>query len=152
MEDRHSEFDAAQSYPPPPQPGAFNCDAAAYQAGYARSIADPDAYWGEQARATLDWFRDFKEVRGGSFKDGDVRWFAEGQLNVCYNCVDRAFGWGGRGGRVRAAQCVCVCVGGGVCCTPLLRLPCHTAPHTNSPHPRFPRCAHPHPRGRLDPH
>ncbi len=90
VEDRHSEFDAALSYPPPPQSGPYACDAAAYQAGYARSIADPDGFWAEHGRATLTWFRDFKEVRGGSFQDGDVRWFAEGQLNVCYNCVDRA--------------------------------------------------------------
>ena len=27
--------------------------------------------------------------RGGSFTDGSVTWFADGQLNVCYNCVDR---------------------------------------------------------------
>lgn len=90
MEDRHSEFNRAVSYPPPAQPGAFHVDAAAYAALYSRSIADPDGFWGEQARSTLSWFRDFKEVRGGGFTDGDVRWFSEGQLNVCYNCVDRA--------------------------------------------------------------
>lgn len=27
--------------------------------------------------------------RGGSFETGDVRWFEDGQLNVCFNCVDR---------------------------------------------------------------
>ena len=26
---------------------------------------------------------------GGTFEAGDVRWFADGQLNACYNCVDR---------------------------------------------------------------
>ncbi len=26
---------------------------------------------------------------GGSFEKGDIRWFSDGQLNVCYNCVDR---------------------------------------------------------------
>jgi acetyl-CoA synthetase len=25
----------------------------------------------------------------GSFKDGDVSWFLNGELNVSYNCVDR---------------------------------------------------------------
>lgn len=34
-------------------------------------------------------FRDFQTVRGGTFEHGDVHWFPEGQLNVCYNCVDR---------------------------------------------------------------
>ena len=26
---------------------------------------------------------------GGSFERGDIRWFADGQLNVSYNCIDR---------------------------------------------------------------
>ena len=26
---------------------------------------------------------------GGGFADGDVNWFAEGKLNVCYNCLDK---------------------------------------------------------------
>jgi acetyl-CoA synthetase len=89
-DDRHSEFNLAEQIAPPPQAGAFHVDAEQYKALYARSISDPDGFWAEQARSTLTWFRDFKEVRGGSFADGDVRWFAEGQLNVCYNCVDRA--------------------------------------------------------------
>jgi len=25
----------------------------------------------------------------GSFGEGDIGWFLNGQLNVCYNCVDR---------------------------------------------------------------
>ena len=37
----------------------------------------------------LSRFRDFQTVKGGSFEEGDVHWFPEGQLNVCYNCVDR---------------------------------------------------------------
>ena len=89
MPDRHSEFDAAVSYPPPPQPGAFNCTAEQYKAQYAASLANPAAFWAEQARATLTWQRDFTEVHGGSFAEGDVRWFTEGQLNVSYNCIDR---------------------------------------------------------------
>jgi len=56
---------------------------------YERSIADPTGFWGEAARSNLTWFRDFKEVTAGGFKEMDLRWFTEGQLNVCYNCVDR---------------------------------------------------------------
>lgn len=26
---------------------------------------------------------------GGGFEHGDVNWFAEGKLNVCYNCIDK---------------------------------------------------------------
>ena len=31
----------------------------------------------------------FKTVRSGGFLTGDVAWFPEGQMNACYNCVDR---------------------------------------------------------------
>lgn len=56
---------------------------------YERSLRDPVGFWGEHARSTLSWFRDFKEVTSGGFSDMDLSWFPEGQLNVCYNCVDR---------------------------------------------------------------
>jgi acetyl-CoA synthetase len=41
------------------------------------------------ARENLDWDKDFKTVQSGSFENGDVAWFLEGELNACYNCVDR---------------------------------------------------------------
>lgn len=37
----------------------------------------------------MHWHRDFKTVRSGGFKNGDIVWFPEGGLNVSYNCVDR---------------------------------------------------------------
>jgi acetyl-CoA synthetase len=37
----------------------------------------------------LSWSKPFETVRHGSFEDGDVAWFLEGELNACYNCVDR---------------------------------------------------------------
>ena len=64
-------------------------DAGSYRAQYARSLSDPAGFWGEKARSELSWFRDFTTPLAGGFAEGDVRWFSEGQLNVCYNCVDR---------------------------------------------------------------
>ena len=41
------------------------------------------------ARKLLTWDRDFQNVHSGGFENGDNAWFLEGQLNACYNCVDR---------------------------------------------------------------
>ena len=60
-----------------------------YQALYARSIADPDTFWAEQAKKFITWIKPWKAVTTGSFETFDVKWFIEGQLNACYNCVDR---------------------------------------------------------------
>ena len=85
------EFETAQLYMPQPRvaEGAHVPNMERYRALYAQSIADPAGFWATQARENLTWFRDFKEVMGGGFEQGDVRWFADGQLNVCYNCIDR---------------------------------------------------------------
>ncbi|MFA5040120.1 MAG: acetate--CoA ligase [Bdellovibrionales bacterium] len=60
-----------------------------YKDLYEQSINDPEAFWGEQGK-TLDWIKPYKKVRSGNFT-GTVRikWFQDGTLNVCANCVDR---------------------------------------------------------------
>ncbi|HEY3814426.1 MAG TPA: acetate--CoA ligase [Caulobacteraceae bacterium] len=65
-------------------------DAAAYEAAYRRAIAEPDAFWSEQAKR-LDWIKPFTQVKDVSFKREDfrIRWFADGVLNVSANCIDR---------------------------------------------------------------
>ena len=60
-----------------------------YHTEYARSIADPAAFWGPKATQLLDWTQPFQSVLTGSLEDGNVSWFAGGKLNVCYNAVDR---------------------------------------------------------------
>jgi acetyl-CoA synthetase len=58
------DADAAAVFPPPPAvaAGAHCPSLDAYQALYARSIANPAGFWGDMAREYLSWFRDFKEV------------------------------------------------------------------------------------------
>ena len=65
-------------------------DKAGYEAMYARSIEDNEAFWAEQAQR-IDWIKPFTEVKDVSFAKDDlhIRWFADGSLNACYNCVDR---------------------------------------------------------------
>jgi len=64
---------------------------AQYKELYAASIADPDAFWGEQARERLDWITPFTKVKNASFDYDNlsIKWFEDGELNVCANCVDR---------------------------------------------------------------
>jgi acetyl-CoA synthetase len=65
-------------------------DAKRYAADYARSINDPDGYWGDIGRR-IDWLKPFTRVRDVSFRleDFRIRWYADGELNVSANCLDR---------------------------------------------------------------
>ena len=54
---------------------------------YERAAADPEAFWAEQAN-TLSWTTPFQQVL--DWTDAPhAKWFADGELNVAYNCVDR---------------------------------------------------------------
>jgi acetyl-CoA synthetase len=65
-------------------------DHAKYEEMYAHSVKDPDGFWREQA-ARLDWIKPFRKVKNVSFDPADlhIKWFEDGSLNVCANCVDR---------------------------------------------------------------
>ncbi len=65
-------------------------DAEGYARMYADSIADPDAFWGEQGRR-LDWIKPFTRVKNTSFAyhGVSIKWFEDGKLNVSANCIDR---------------------------------------------------------------
>lgn len=56
---------------------------------HKQSLEEPDTFWGDAARSTLKWFREFDRVSQGGFDTGDVAWFTGGQLNACYNCIDQ---------------------------------------------------------------
>ncbi|MEJ0006092.1 MAG: acetate--CoA ligase [Steroidobacteraceae bacterium] len=47
----------------------------------------PETFWGEQARRELVWQRPFTRVLDES-RAPNYEWFADGQLNVAYNCLD----------------------------------------------------------------
>jgi acetyl-CoA synthetase len=48
---------------------------------------DPQAFWGGLARKELTWHRPFSRVLDES-RAPNFEWFADGQLNVSYNCLD----------------------------------------------------------------
>lgn len=63
---------------------------AKYDEMYASSINNPDAFWGEVGKC-LDWIEPFTKVKNTTFDYDNVsiKWFEDGVLNVCANCVDR---------------------------------------------------------------
>jgi acetyl-CoA synthetase len=65
-------------------------DDAKYKEMYARSVKDPNGFWGEQAKR-IDWIKPFSKVKNTSYDPSNVsiKWFEDGTLNVCHNCVDR---------------------------------------------------------------
>ena len=78
----------------PPAETAYPIDEAhvnsleAYQAQYAESIQDPEAFWATIAER-LTWYQKWDTVRDYDFVNGDIKWFDGGTLNACYNCLDR---------------------------------------------------------------
>ncbi len=58
-----------------------------YAAAYRRSLEDPEAFWGEAAEG-IRWTRKWTRVLDDSRKPL-YRWFVGGELNTCYNALDR---------------------------------------------------------------
>jgi len=71
-------------YPPPPefQAQANVRDAAVYQ----EAANDLEGFWARAAES-LDWFRRWDRVL--EWDAPWAKWFLGGQINACYNCVDR---------------------------------------------------------------
>ena len=69
---------------------ASHADRATYDAMYAASVSDPEAFWGEHGKR-LDWIRPYTKVKNTTFEypDVSIKWFEDGLLNVAANCIDR---------------------------------------------------------------
>ena len=63
-----------------------------FDALHAQSVADPDAFWAEQAK-TLDWFEPWTDVLKWQPAEGDtppqVEWFSGAKFNITVNALDR---------------------------------------------------------------
>ncbi|MCF6298023.1 MAG: hypothetical protein L3J08_08595, partial [Flavobacteriaceae bacterium] len=66
------------------------CDLQTYQQMYHDSIENNEEFWNKQEKR-LDWIKPYTQVKDVSFDKGDlhVKWYADGELNACYNGVDR---------------------------------------------------------------
>jgi acetyl-CoA synthetase len=66
-----------------------------YRKLWDQSINDPDKFWLEQAKS-LTWFKQPKETLRYTWDVANRKiehtWFADGQLNVSVNCLDRHLG------------------------------------------------------------
>jgi len=66
-----------------------------YQKMWEQSISDPDGFWLKQAEA-LTWFKkptkSLEYVWNTKARDVHHTWFADGELNVSVNCLDRHLG------------------------------------------------------------
>jgi acetyl-CoA synthetase len=57
-----------------------------YREMYAAAQADPETFWGEQAKL-LNWFEAPQKTL--EWSPPHAKWFVGGKLNVAYNCLDR---------------------------------------------------------------
>ena len=59
-----------------------------YQGLCARAEADYEGFWAELARRHIDWHKPFTRTLDES-NAPFYQWFADGELNISYNCLDR---------------------------------------------------------------
>jgi len=97
VKDTQSQAQKGRKFPPNPeiQKEAMISSMEQYQKMWEQSINDSDSFWLEQAKV-LDWFK--KPTKSLEY-EWDVRkrkiehsWFADGELNVSVNCLDRHLG------------------------------------------------------------
>jgi len=95
MSDTDKDTDTGQTdiYPvrPPLDEGRkYLVDRQKYRSMYKASVDDDESFWAQQANM-LTWSKPFESVKEVSFARDDlhIRWFQDGELNVCVNCVDR---------------------------------------------------------------
>ncbi len=78
-------------FPPPP---SFAEQAVGREDLYAEAEADYVAYWMRQAKERITWYREPTEGLDDS-NAPFYKWFADGKLNISYNCLDRHLDTGG---------------------------------------------------------
>jgi len=59
-----------------------------YGLEWSRSISDPEQFWGDIAKHNIIWTKPWTRVLDNS-NPPFTRWFVGGELNMCYNAVDR---------------------------------------------------------------
>ena len=71
-------------------PAQAYVDDAGYRDMYARSVRDPEGFWGDHGKR-IDWIKPYSWVKHTSFAPGNVsiEWFGDGTTNVSLNCIDR---------------------------------------------------------------
>jgi acetyl-CoA synthetase len=95
-----------RSFPPPPE---FVAQANARPGVHEAATADRLGFWKQQALERITWFVEPTQILDES-NAPFYRWFADGELNLAYNCIDRhlaghagqvAYHWVGEPGDTR---------------------------------------------------
>ncbi len=58
-----------------------------YEKEYEKSLSDNSGFWKEKAEVLLNWSKKFTKIYNNKY--GNDKWFEDGELNACYNCIDR---------------------------------------------------------------
>ncbi len=87
-----SEHGASQSVYPASEAfvAGAHIDAKGYEAMYAASIADPEAFWAKEGKR-VDWIKPYTKIKNSTFDKGavSIKWYEDGTLNLSANCIDR---------------------------------------------------------------
>lgn len=60
-----------------------------YEKLYQDSIIHPDRFWAAEGKR-LEWIKPYTQIQNWSFEgDVQIRWYQDGTLNACVNCLDR---------------------------------------------------------------
>ncbi|MEM7619371.1 MAG: acetate--CoA ligase [Pseudomonadota bacterium] len=61
-----------------------------YLALYEQSIQDQESFWAEHGKR-IDWIKPYTTIKNVSYAPGNIsiKWYEDGTLNVCANCIDR---------------------------------------------------------------
>ncbi|PCJ15960.1 MAG: acetate--CoA ligase [Gammaproteobacteria bacterium] len=64
-------------------------DQAQYEKWYQESIEQPEQFWAARAKEFVHWSKPWTNVLESDFKNGQISWFKDAELNVSYNCIDK---------------------------------------------------------------
>ena len=74
---------------PPDWAASARISRTAYTEAYSRSVHDNEAFWANIGRR-LHWTKPYTQIKDVDFTaDVRIRWYYDGQLNACENCIDR---------------------------------------------------------------
>ena len=65
-------------------------DLNSYEKNYNLASKDPEIFWEQQGKR-IDWITPYNHIKNvkWSNKEVEIKWFYDGTLNACYNCIDR---------------------------------------------------------------
>lgn len=57
---------------------------------YQYSVSDPEGFWNDMGKR-IDWIKPYSKIKDISFAKENlhIKWYEDGTLNACVNCVDR---------------------------------------------------------------